>query len=86
MEDFQGLGFRGVKNLFNLQLSKTAILKAENEGNIPLAKRISIGQTNRHQRIWNYGQISQIGEKYGFLKKPLKPTVVTVFSDKRRNP
>ena len=82
MKEVQGLGFRGIKNLFNLQKTKTAILRAEAEGNIPLAKRIQLGKSNKSQRVWDYGQIAYIGERYGFLKKPTKPTVITVFSTK----
>lgn len=81
-QETQGLNFKGVKNLFNLQLTKSAILKAESEGIIPEAKRFPIGKSNRDQRIWNYDQVSLIGEKYGFLKKPKKPVTLTVFSTK----
>ena len=80
--NIEGLNFKGIKNLFNLEQTKTAILKAESEGRIPLAHRVQIGKSNRKQRIWDYNQISKIGENYGFLKKPIGPKVVTVFSTK----
>lgn len=80
--EFEGLNFNGIKKLFNLQHSKSSILKAESEGRIPNAHRIPIGKTSRCQRVWDYHQICKIGEKYGFLKNPSTPSVVTIFSTK----
>ena len=78
----EGLNFTGVKKLFNIKQTKTAIFKAEEDGKIPKATRVSSGKGWRGQRIWNYNQIAYIGEKYGFLKKPIDPKVITVFSTK----
>lgn len=78
----EGLPFNTIKSLFGISHSKTAILKAEAEERIPRAHRVKIGDTGREQRIWDFGQVALIGERYGFLKHPEKPTVVTIFSTK----
>ncbi len=50
-EEIEGLNFKGIKNLFNLSQTKSAILKAESEGRLPEAHRIKIGNTERTQRV-----------------------------------
>lgn len=82
MEEISGLGFRGIRNLFNLHHTKSTILKAEEDGAIPTAKRVPYGKRKISQRIWDYSQVAEIGERYGFLSKPSVPTVVTLFSTK----
>lgn len=82
MENIEGLPFRGLKNIFDINLTKTSILRAESEGKIPCAHRVPIGSSGRAQRVWDYSQIVEIGEKYGFLKKPNKPTCISLFSTK----
>lgn len=81
-QQVEGLNFKGIKNLFNLTHTKSAILKAESEGRIPEAHRLPVGENGRVQRIWDYSQISRIGELYGFLKKPSRPYVIANFSTK----
>ncbi len=66
--------------LFNIQSSRQTLLHAEREGKIPTAIRKSHGQTQ--VRNWTIDQLPAIGEKYGFISKPTKPTVITVFSPK----
>ena len=81
-QQIDGLNFRNVRNLFNIQIGKSTILRAEADGKIPLAARVPLGRTNREQRVWNYSQVAEIGEKYGFLKKPDGSKVITIFSTK----
>lgn len=81
-KQIDGLNFRNVKNLFNIQLGKSTILRAEADGKIPLATRVPLGKSNREQRVWDYSQVAEIGEKYGFLKKPDDSKIITIFSTK----
>ena len=77
-----GLDYRKIKHIFNLQVSKTAILKAEATGNIPMSTRVPIGNSGIHKRVWSYADVAKIGEIYGFLTPPPTPQTMTVFSTK----
>ena len=66
-----------IQKIFASNKSRDAFVKAENSHYIPIASRSAAGH-----RQWSYNDIPKIGEKYGFLKKLSKPTVVAVFITK----
>jgi chromosome partitioning protein len=67
-----------ILNIFGSSVSRTAIIKAEADGSLPVAKRI--GKSGK--RVWSYDDIPIFGERYGFLKKPDRPSVITLFATK----
>ncbi len=62
--------------LYGLDISRQALVNAENTGLIPIAKR------KGNQRSWDLADLPKIGERYGFMKKPQSPAVVAVFTTK----
>jgi chromosome partitioning protein len=77
-----GLKYRDIQRIFNTEVTKMALLKAESDGRIPKADRISYGKSSITHRIWPLESVSIIGEKYGFLEKPTSPSTICVFSTK----
>lgn len=65
-----------VLKLYGLDITRDALIKAENAGLIPSAIR----QGNR--RTWDLKDLPSIGERYGFMKKPARPMVLSVFTTK----
>ena len=82
MEEVVGLKYRDIQNIFNTEVTKTALLKAEADGRIPEAERIKYGKSLITHRIWPLESVTVIGEKYGFLRKPKQPSCISVFSTK----
>jgi len=70
MGNNQGLKYRDIQKIFNPEVTKQALLKAESDRRIPEAQRISYGESKITHRIWPLESVSIIGEKYGFLRKP----------------
>jgi len=69
-----------VIKLFNPELNRNTLIKAEERGDIPPARRSKTGSTNR--RVWAPEDLPLIGEKYGFLQKPKNPVCASVFVTK----
>jgi chromosome partitioning protein len=69
-----------VMNLFATDLNRNTLIKAEEAGNIPSPARQQTGSIQR--RVWRTEDLPPIGELYGFLKKPARPSVITVFNMK----
>lgn len=69
-----------IHKLFKLDASRQTVLNAEERGEIPKADRVSRG---RHQvRQWRLEHLPQIGEKFGFLKKPTQQEVICIYTAK----
>src|ERR1700730_4321041 len=67
-----------VIKMFQIPNTKQTLLNAEERGDIPPASRIQRGKVS--YRAWTLEQLPLIGEKMGFLTKPTKPKVISVFS------
>lgn len=67
-----------IAKMFRVEQTKQTILNLEEKGIIPKAKRVLRGKTP--YRVWMTNQLPEIGEAIGFLKKPMKPKVFSVFS------
>lgn len=74
------LTVQNVLRLFNSQMTRGALVKAENSGLIPQAKREGSGAVQR--RVWDANDLPLIGERYGFLKHFDKPMCVSIFTTK----
>ncbi len=72
--------FQKIIKIFGSDVSRSALIKAESSGLIPTACR-SGGKSNP-RRAWTIDVLPQIGERYGFMKKPQSPMVVTIFTTK----
>jgi len=60
--------------------SRQTLMNAEERGEIPKAKRIPRGSLQVRQ--WELDQLPAIGERFGFLQKPNKQTVICVYTPK----
>ena len=69
-----------IQNLFATSVRRESIVQAESSGVIPTAERVPHGKIQT--RAWTTEQLPKIGERYGFLKRPGTPQVVTVFATK----
>ena len=69
-----------IQDVFGKEINRSTIIKAESSGNIPSPERQQTGNISR--RSWGIEDIPQIGEKYGFLTKLDRPSVITVFTTK----
>jgi chromosome partitioning protein len=67
-----------IAKIFRVEQTKQTILNLEEKGIIPTAKRVLRGKTP--YRVWSTNQLPEIGEAIGYLKKPTKPRVFSVFS------
>ncbi len=65
-----------ILKVYGLDITRDALIKAENVGLVPAAKR------DGTRRIWLLEDLPKIGERYGFLKKPPNPVAVAVFTTK----
>ena len=79
LPDTSGLKYKDIQKIFNPEVTKMALLKAESDGRIPQAKRVNYGKSSVTHRIWPLESVSIIGEKYGFLQKPTTPSTICVF-------
>lgn len=66
--------------LFNADINRNTLLKAEESGRIPEAGRETTGAVKR--RSWDVSDLPIIGEKYGFLGKLNDPVCATIFVTK----
>jgi chromosome partitioning protein len=70
-----------IHRLFKLKVkSRQTLLNAEERGEIPKAKRVPRGNTLVRQ--WTLEQLPQIGERFGFLKKPEGQQVLCFYTAK----
>lgn len=69
-----------VLKIFNSDVSRTALIKAESSGLIPPASRL--GGKSNPRRTWTIQDLPIIGERYGFLEKIENPVTVAVFTTK----
>jgi chromosome partitioning protein len=60
--------------------SRQTLLNAEERGDIPKASRVSRGKVQI--RNWTINQLPQIGEKFGFLRKPNKQKIICTYTPK----
>jgi len=67
-----------ISKMYKLESSKQTMLNAEERGIIPKAHRIQRGKTA--YRAWSSEQLPEIGQAMGYLKRPIPPTVISVFS------
>lgn len=75
-----------IDNVFKLFMmskrykSKRTLMMSEKNKDIPTAKRIERG--NVKVRVWDSEQLPLIGEKFGFLTKPKKQTIISTYTSK----
>ncbi len=70
-----------VLNMFGKNITRAGLIKMENEGKIPKAKRGARGKSSTF-RYWELSDLPQIGEKLGFFKKPKEQKIVTFYTQK----
>lgn len=68
-----------LQKLYHLyaDISRYLLLKDEKAGTIPHSQRIQHGQAK--VRTWTTNQLPTIGNKYGFLGRPDKQVVISIF-------
>jgi len=69
-----------VLKIFGADVSRQAVIKAENTGLIPAASRE--GGKSNPRRNWTIADLPLIGERYGFMKPLSGSMVVAVFTTK----
>lgn len=80
MDDFEWTSTR-IQKLFKLNLkNKQTLFNAEKRCEIPLSIRKERGKTQ--VRLWQTAQLPYIGEKFGFIKKPLNQKIICVYTAK----
>lgn len=80
MANLNAFTIKKALQLFDKELSRGAIVAAEKSGAIPTPIRVKTGSTQT--RVWTTDTLPKFGERYGFLRKPEKPTCLTIFSSK----
>jgi chromosome partitioning protein len=68
-----------VLDIFGAEINRNTLLKAEAGGQIPTPERAD-GAIKR--RMWTLADLPAIGERYGYLKKPQRPVVISTFTTK----
>ncbi len=63
-----------------MDASRQTVLNAEERGEIPRADRVARGRNQVRQ--WRVDQLPQIGERFGFLKKPRHQQVICIYTAK----
>lgn len=76
----QGFTFKKISEMFDIKLSANAFYAYEEKGALPKATRIEKGKTSVRQ--WSKEDLPKIGEKFGFMKRPDHPTVLSFFTQK----
>jgi len=66
--------------VFGADVSRTAVIKAETNGLIPLASRE--GGKSNPRRNWTIADLPLVGERYGFMKPLHGPVSVAIFTTK----
>lgn len=72
-----------IRKLFKMEgryKSIQTLYNAEERGEIPRAEREPRGKVST--RIWNLGQLPQIGKKFGFLKSPSEQKILCTYMQK----
>ena len=69
-----------IQKIFDPEINRNTLIKAEERGDIPSARREDTGAVKR--RTWSLSDLPKIGEQYGYLKKPDSPVCATVFVTK----
>ena len=69
-----------LSEMFDIKLSSNAFYAYEDKGLIPKAKRVQKGKVT--VREWSKEDLPKIGEKFGFLKRPQEPQVISFFTQK----
>jgi chromosome partitioning protein len=72
-----------VFKLFNMgkrYKTKRTLMMAEKNHDIPTANRVDRGSVK--VRMWETQQLPEIGEKFGFLDKPKKQTIISTYTSK----
>jgi len=72
--------FKKIVSIFGAEVSRNALIRAEESGQIPSPERLETGSVKR--RSWTIDDLPTIGEKYGYLKKPERPIVISTFTTK----
>jgi len=67
-----------VLDIFGSEINRNTLLKAEAGGQIPTPERYDTGAIKR--RMWTIADLPIIGERYGYLKKPQRPLVLSTFT------
>ena len=80
MDDFEWTS-TSIQKLFKLNLkNKQTLFNAEKRGEIPLSTRKERGKTK--VRLWKTEHLPQIGEKFGFIKKPSTQKIICLYTAK----
>ena len=69
-----------VIKMYGLDITRDALIKAENSKIVPSAKRT--GERGEGRRLWGIEDLPKIGERYGFMRKASSSVVVSVFTTK----
>lgn len=67
-------------SIFGSKVPRQTVLSAEKSGSIPAAQRRAGGSVR--VREWPLVDMPKLGARYGFLKKPKRPVVISVFTTK----
>lgn len=71
---------KDVLQIFGSEAHRSSIIQAEKSGIIPTPLRSETGKISR--RIWTSKDLPEIGQHYGFIKKPHASKCITVFTTK----
>lgn len=80
MTDDTGYTVQKMLNLFGSSVSRKTVLSAERHGAIPKAERSASGSVQ--VRKWPIHALPQLGERYGYIKKPECPLVMCIYTSK----
>lgn len=69
-----------ITKLFRTDISSLSLIRAEENGKIPEAVRLTRGSIQA--RAWKQSDLPDIGRIYGFLKEPKETQVVAVYTAK----
>ncbi len=66
--------------LYRIEKTKTSIYRDEANKLIPQAKKLKRGKS--YVRVWEQGDLPEIGRHYGFLKAPDSTKVISIYTPK----
>lgn len=69
-----------ILKIYNCDVSRDALVKAEKAGHIPSPQRRQSGSIQT--RVWGASELPRIGERYGFLRKPSRSLCAAIFTTK----
>jgi Mrp family chromosome partitioning ATPase len=67
-------------NIYGSRATRSMVLRAESAGKIPAPTRTKTGSLAR--RVWQREDLPALGQYFGFLNRPSKPTCIAVYSAK----